>query len=87
VGQRKTAKARFSRAVRQIGPWCRGHRHRSVAEHWEALGRTLRGHDADYGITGNARALVRLRQAVRRVWRHWLNRRSYRPSLNWEAFR
>jgi group II intron reverse transcriptase/maturase len=86
VVQRKTAKARFSRAVRQIGQWCRRHRHLSVAEQWEALGRKLRGHDAYYGITGNARALVRFRQAVRRVWLKWLNRRSYRPALNWDAF-
>ncbi len=86
VVQRKTAKTRFSRAVRRIGQWCRRHRHLTVAEQWEVLGRKLRGHDAHYGITGNARALVRFRQAVRRVWRKWLNRRSYRPSLNWDAF-
>lgn len=86
VVQRKTAKTRFRRAVRQIGQWCRRHRHLSVAEQWQTLERKLKGHDAYYGITGNARALVRFRQAVRRLWRKWLNRRSYRPSLNWEAF-
>jgi RNA-directed DNA polymerase len=86
VVQRKTAKTRFRRAVRQIGQWCRRHRHLSVAQQWQALSRKLRGHDAYYGITGNARALVRFRQAVRRVWRTWLNRRAHRPSLNWETF-
>ena len=86
VVQRKTAKTRFRRAVRQIGQWCRRHRHLSVAEQWQTLSRKLRGHDAYYGITGNARALVRLRQAVRRAWQKWLNRRSYRPSLTWETF-
>ena len=86
VVQRKTANTRFRRAVRQIGQWCRRHRHLSVAQQWQALSRKLRGHDAYYGITGNARALVRFRQAVRRVWRTWLNRRAHRPSLNWETF-
>ncbi|NEX23854.1 group II intron reverse transcriptase/maturase, partial [Thiorhodococcus mannitoliphagus] len=86
VVQRKTAKTRFRRAARQIGQWCRRHRHLSVAEQWRALKRKLKGHDAYYGITGNARALVRFRQVVRRLWRKWLNRRSYRLSLNWEAF-
>ncbi|NEV65486.1 group II intron reverse transcriptase/maturase, partial [Thiorhodococcus minor] len=69
VVQRKTAKTRFRRAVRQIGQWCRRHRHLSVAEQWRALKRKLKGHDAYYGITGNARALVRFRQVVRRLWR------------------
>ncbi len=79
VVQRKTAKNRFRRAVRQIGHWCRRHRHLPVAEQWQTLSRKLRGHDAYYGITGNARALARFRQAVRRAWHKWLNRRSERP--------
>ena len=45
--QRKTAKTRFRRAVRQIGQWCRRHRHLAVAEQWQALSRKLRSlHDA-----------------------------------------
>lgn len=50
------------------------------------LSQKLRGHDAYYGITGNARALVRFRQAVRRRWRKWLNRRSHKAFLDWAAF-
>jgi hypothetical protein len=33
-----------------------------------ALSRKLRGHDAYYGITGNARALSLLRPLVQRIW-------------------
>jgi len=86
VVQRKTAKTRFSRALRQIGQWCRRNRHRPVAEQQQALSRKLRGHDAYYGITGNARALSRFRHEVRRLWRKWLNRRSRATRLNWAAF-
>jgi group II intron reverse transcriptase/maturase len=86
VVQRKTAKTRFSRALRQIGDWCRRNRHRPVAEQQQVLSRKLKGHDAYYGITGNARALSRLRFEVQRRWRKWLNRRSRATRLNWAAF-
>ena len=86
VVQRKTAKTRFSRALRQIGQWCRRNRHRPVAEQQQVLSRKLRGHDAYYGITGNSRALSRLRFEVQRRWRKWLNRRSRATRLNWSAF-
>ena len=86
VVQRKTAKARFSRAVRRIGQWCRRYRHRPVAEQQQGLSRKLKGHDAYYGITGNARALRRFHFEVQRRWRKWLNRRSHATRLPWPAF-
>ena len=86
VVQRKTARTRFSRAVRQLGDWCRQHRHLPVAVQQQTLSRKLRGHDAYYGITGNGRALARFRHEVRRQWRKWLNRRSHAARLSWAAF-
>jgi hypothetical protein len=44
VVKRKTAKSRFSRAVKRMAQWCREHRHASVAEQHEAINRKLRGH-------------------------------------------
>ena len=86
VVQRKTDPRRFTRAVREIGRWCRAHRHWSVADQQAALSRKLQGHYAYYGITGNARALGRFLHEVRRVWRKWLHRRSWRTRLTWERF-
>ncbi len=86
VVKRKTAKARFSRALKCVGQWCRRHRHWRVADQHAALSRKLRGHYAYYGITGNARALVRFRYEVERRWRKWLNRRSWATRMNWEKF-
>ena len=71
VVQRKTAKDRFTRALREIGHW-------PVAAQQVALRRKLQGHYAYYGITGNARALGRFLYEVRRLWRKWLHRRSWR---------
>jgi RNA-directed DNA polymerase len=86
VVQRKTAKDRFTRALRDIGQWCRAHRHWPVAAQQAALRRKLQGHYAYYGITGNGRALARFLYEVRRLWRKWLHRRSWRGRMTWEKF-
>jgi RNA-directed DNA polymerase len=86
VVQRKTAKDRFTRALRGIGDWCRAHRHWPVAAQQAALSRKLRGHYAYYGITGNMRALARFHHEARRLWRKWLHRRSRSTRMTWEKF-
>ena len=86
IVQRKTAKDRFTRALRDIGQWCRAHRHWPVAAQQAALRRKLQGHYAYYGITGNGRALARFLYEVRRLWRKWLHRRSWRGRMTWEKF-
>ena len=86
VVHRKTASDRFSRAQQRIGAWCRKNRHLRVKDQHRLLNLKLRGHDSYYGITGNSRALARLRFAVQRIWRKWLSRRSRRARLNWAQF-
>ncbi len=86
VVQRKTAKDRFTRALRAVGGWCRAHRHWPVPAQCLALSRKLQGHYAYYGITGNARALARFLYEVRRLWRKWLSRRSWHARMTWEKF-
>jgi RNA-directed DNA polymerase len=86
VVKRKTAAARFTRSLARIKEWCRRHRHQKVAWQHQQLVLKLRGHYAYYGITGNLRALRRLRAEVERVWRKWLNRRSQRGGMTWERF-
>jgi group II intron reverse transcriptase/maturase len=86
VVTRKTASSRFSRALKRINQWCRSHRHQRVADQCTALRRKLQGHFAYYGITGNARALSRFRYEAGRLWRKWLNRRSWKTRMTWEKF-
>ena len=83
VVKRKTAKDRFSRALHRISMWCRFNRHLPIREQHLALTRKLRGHDAYFGITGNADALVKLHDCVRRIWCKWLSQRSWKAPLNW----
>jgi len=86
VVQRKTARSRFTRSLKRVSEWCRKHRHLPVSVQREHLARMLRGHCAYYGITGNSRALDRFRDAMQRVWRKWLDRRSNRAHMSWERF-
>jgi group II intron reverse transcriptase/maturase len=86
VVKRKTAKDRFSRALRAVGWWCRVHRHWCLRDQQAALSRKLQGHYAYYGITGNSRALARFRYEVERLWRKWLGRRSWHGRMTWERF-
>ncbi|HVS63265.1 MAG TPA: group II intron reverse transcriptase/maturase [Thermoanaerobaculia bacterium] len=85
VIRQQTARARQRAILKRLAMWCRKHRHRPVGWQHRQISAALRGHDAYYGITGNARALGRLRHRVERIWQKWLARRSQR-GLTWERF-
>ena len=87
VVKRKTARDRFSRALKKIGDWCRQNLHRPVAEQCRTLGQKLRGHFGYYGITGNMDALKRFVCLAIRVWYRWLARRQRKGYFSWAAFR
>jgi RNA-directed DNA polymerase len=82
VLKRKTMRSRFGRTLRRLSDWCSANRHLPVAQQHAVLTRKLRGHDAYYGITGNARALSSLRHWAARIWLKWLRRRSNR-TMSW----
>ena len=86
VVKQKTARSRFTRAIRSLWRWCRRHRHWPVANQCKMLGHKLRGHYAYYGITGNHSSLDQLRWWTERTWRYWLNRRSNRADMPWPRF-
>ena len=85
VVKKRTAKDRFSRALRRIRDWCRTRRHASVEAQHRALVRKLNGHYAYYGVTSNFGALARFRYEVRRIWRKWLSRRSWKGRFGWAS--
>ena len=84
--QRSTMRTRFSRAVKAIAGWLRQNLHAPLANQAKQIAAKLRGHDAYYGITGNAAALARLRYAILRVWWRCLGRRSQKGRIPWERF-
>ncbi len=86
VIQRKTAKDRFSRALKRVTEWCKGNRHLPVRLQHRMLCRKLVGHNQYYGITGNYRAISEFSLAVLKAWRKWLGQRSHRARMTWERF-
>ncbi len=86
VVKRKTAASRLTRSLSRVRQWCRRCRHEPVAWQQRQLSRSLRGHYAYYGITGNFRSLTNFHRQVTREWRKWLNRRSQKARMIWERF-
>lgn len=86
VVKRKTAGKKFREKLRIMNRWCRQHRHYPIDFQYEKLCQKIKGHYAYYGITGNMRGLQRYRNEVRRIWKKWLCRRSWKKRLNWERF-
>jgi group II intron reverse transcriptase/maturase len=72
----KTAKDRLGRALRRFSEWCRWHRHDPLDAQHSMLVKKLKGHYGYYGITGNSLALAKVLDAVSRIWRKALARRS-----------
>jgi RNA-directed DNA polymerase len=84
--KRLTARSRYTRSLARITQWCREHRHRPLREQHQALSQKLRGHYGYYGLTGNFERLRCFHDEVRRIWRKWLDRRSFHAAMTWERF-
>lgn len=83
IVMQRTAKDRFSRALRRIRQWCRDHRHEPLATQQKKLVEKLRGHYGYFGITSNYPALDRFYRETRRAWQKWLSRRSHTGYVDW----
>jgi len=86
IVQRRTMSGRFGRAARAVSEWCRRNLHLPVTEQRRGLALKLQGHYQYYGITGNWHRLNDFEYVVRRIWRQWLDRRSYHARMTWERF-
>ncbi len=83
VVQRRTAASRLRRFAKALAGWCRKNRHRPIKEQHRTLGQKLQGHYGYYGITGNFALLARAKLIVVRIWRKWLDRRSWKSYFRW----
>jgi RNA-directed DNA polymerase len=84
VVKKRTAKDRFSRALRRIDEWCRLHRHVDLEVQHRVLSQKLRGHYAYFGVTSNGAAIARFWYESTKRWRKWLSRRSQKSFITWE---
>jgi RNA-directed DNA polymerase len=81
-----TAKDRLARSLKAFNQQCRLMRHWPLDTQHERLCQMLQGHYGYFGISGNIRRLGKLRFQVRRLWRAWLSRRSWKSFLTWERY-
>ncbi len=86
VVRQKTSSKSLKRVVATVRSWLQRVRHWRVRDQHEALCLKLKGHDSYYGLTGNWRALRRLRQYLQRCWRQALNRRDQGRAMGWSRF-
>ena len=85
---RKTARARFNRALLVMNEWLKRIRNRiELRQWWPILAAKLQGHYNYYGIGGNLRSLTRYYYLTVRLLYKWINRRSQKRSYDWEQFR
>lgn len=87
VVKRKPDKNRFSAALQRMGKWCRENRAKTIPQQHKILSAKLRGYYSYYGITGNSFGLARYYCEVRRIWKKWLSRRSWKTSETWDNFK
>jgi RNA-directed DNA polymerase len=84
IVKQRTAKDRFSRALRRVRRWCRYNRHEPLVVQQKALAQKLRGHYGYFGITSNYPAIARFYWETRRIWHKWLSRRSHSGYVDWD---
>jgi len=84
---RKTARTRLKRTLTAMNEWLKRTRNRMpLLDWWSILAAKIRGHYNYYGISGNLRSLQRFYQRTTRIAYKWINRRSQKPSYNWDGF-
>ena len=86
VVRQYTAKGRLARALQVVNETCRRMRHDSLPDQHRTLRRMLNGHYAYFGISSNSKQLKRFYLQVKRLWRKWLSRRSWKSYLSWARF-
>jgi group II intron reverse transcriptase/maturase len=87
VVRRKTSGKKFKEKLKKMSEWCRENRHSPIRWQHQKLCQKLKGHYAYYGITGNIDSLQMYLHEVTRIWKKWLNRRSWRGhKLTWDRF-
>lgn len=86
VVRQVTAKDRLARSLKAFNEQCRLMRHWPLDTQHDRLCQMLKGHYSYFGISGNSRRLEHVHYHVRRLWRAWLSRRSWKSFLTWVKY-
>ena len=83
---RVTSRKKFRKSLASLKAWLVQVRHLPLRDWWGILAANMRGHFQYYGVSGNAPALARYAQQVRRLVCHGLARRSQHAPGLWVWF-
>ena len=84
--KRRTATKKLKAGIQRMTEWIKTHRHIKLAQQMKTLKAKLQGTWNYYGLIGNTRRMNIFYEATRRTLFKWLNRRSQRKSMTWDAF-
>jgi len=84
--KRRTAKKKLKNSIANITEWIKENRNTKLSMFFKQLNAKLRGYYNYYGIIGNYFSMQLLFYQVILMLKKWLNRRSQKPSYNWQGF-
>ena len=83
--KRRTATKKWRAGMQRMREWIQENRHRPVPQQMKTLGSKLQGTWNYYGLIGNYRRMKLFYEETVRTLYKWLNRRSQRRSMSWQA--
>jgi hypothetical protein len=84
VVRRRTIKKRMAAKLKEVKASLMAPRHWPIEMQGRWLGAVVRGHLAYFSVPGNIQQVSAFREAVVRLWRRALRRRSQKHALTWE---
>jgi RNA-directed DNA polymerase len=85
--KRVTSKKKMRAKLKSVKTEMRRRMHHPIPEQGAWLARVLQGHYNYYAVPDNSEALRGFRQAVARLWRQALSRRSQKARITWQRLR
>ena len=85
--KRRTATKKLRAGIHRMKEWIKTHRHWKLSRLMKMLKAKLQGTWNYYGLIGNHRRMKLFYEETCRTLHKWLNRRSQRQSMTWDAFR
>ena len=85
--KRRTATKKLQAGIHRMKDWIKTHRHWKLSRLMKMLKAKLQGTWNYYGLIGNHRRMKLFYEETCRTLHKWLNRRSQRQSMTWDAFR
>lgn len=83
--KRRTSTKRWRASMTRMKEWIRSNRHQKLVRLMPTLRAKLQGSWNYYGLIGNSRRMKQFYEATRQSLYKWLNRRSQRRSMTWDA--